>query len=241
MEQRDFSPQPYGILLDVAGKLVTGFGFVVGLAYITGWVYLSSYYEFFHVGWVVEFLDAQAFIRAGLLWVFCCLITAGLIYLCIRHRSYMRLEGMFYALVIGVSTLQVTPILEAVGGSLFLWGPYRVLGLISMGVFSAFCLAAGLRAVVERATSIFILAPIGFGIFWMAVMAPAMYAGLQIFYSDYVKINQITIFNDMTKRRGALLGVASGKVVISECGTHDVYVIEPNEKILFRGGEDVCN
>lgn len=240
MSSSDIQVQPYNSILDVAGKLVGGFGLVLGLAYISGWVYLHSLHKKFAAPWVTDLYDAPALVQTGLQWVVVCCVFTSLIFMCFKKSDDVRHAAMGTLSIAAFGYVAVAVLASLLGirsDSMPLMG---FAGPLIMGLASCYCIAAALRATTENKNLVFALTAALFGLVLMIIINPWMYAETISLDMKYKPGSQIIVSNKETALNGILIGITGGKLIISECKTHNIYIFEPDNKTSFTKAKELC-
>lgn len=224
--------------LDVAGKVVAGFGLILGLAYLAGWVYWRTYLGYVDLAWTLDAFDAQSLIQAGLPWVAYCLVLSFLIFFGTKKAVHISKFVIWFIFVSVIVFSLLAGIFYYLRPTVALDDAWKLQHLF-FGVIAAVFIALGFRVLIEdrlpeesqRPKNA--LSQFSFGLAWMVLANPYMYAYSQIREIQCDDRYGIKVVH-ANGSSGALIAITGGKVIIKDSTQDRTYIYSSGDDLIFQ-------
>lgn len=227
-------------VLELSGKLVTGFGLVLGAAYISGWIYTYYYFDHLNAGWVLGFYDAQTYVQVGLPWAVYCAVATGFIVVYFKRSEHIVSTARSVAGIVSSLAVALFGIMGAIEINIENTPVFRNFSAMFMGAIAAFCVASAIRALDEGKSLKDMLVWFAAGSLWMTVASPWMYAYSKNIDFKLGEGSQVSVWQNDTGTKGIMLGAVGGRLIVKDCSTHDIYIFIPDKKTAIYEGEIAC-
>ena len=207
-------------ILDGFSKVAVVSTFILGFAYLSGYVYNWVFYKYFRSSWVLSLYSPQDFIRDGLPWVSVCTVIALIAFNRFKHADAMRRVGMAVVLIFCV----VVMLISQVG-----YWMYRVnldshplvngAAEIVLAVLFSSAVAMSIKMMLEGSSAKETVAVGLLGLVMTLVCLPAMRAVDDYGVLRQARENVPVVMTESGKVIGVLLGAIAGKFLIYDCST----------------------
>jgi hypothetical protein len=231
----------YAGFLDQLGKLVVGSGAILGLAYISGWVYCIYFYWILNSLWVMNFIDPQGFLREGLPIVLTCTAMAAVSFFSFSDSEYMKGFGNLLLFWVGTIALFATFISTLIGNDI--GGMVWVNGLLALFymMYSSSALGLAIKMIEEGKPRISVLLVSALGLGSILLIFPVYMADQNARALKIHSPSRSVVVDDKGSVLGVLINSVAGKSLISDCKKPDqMFIAELSSSLKIRPEKDNC-
>ncbi|MBA1194963.1 hypothetical protein G7007_19235 [Pseudomonas entomophila] len=225
-------------VLDLAGKVVAGSGLVLGLAYLSGWVYWRTYLECIDIVWTLEAFNAQSLVQAGLPWVAYCIVLSCVIFFGTKKAIHISKLVFWFVFLCVVIFSFLAGVAYYAKPAVELDSAWK-LQYLFYGAVAAIFIALGFRVLIEdrlheegpRPKNA--LVQFSFALAWMVLGSPFTYAYSQVKDIQCNDVYGVKVVH-ANGNSGALVAIIGDKAIIKDSLEDKAYIYTVGDALSFQ-------
>jgi hypothetical protein len=231
----------YTGFLDQLGKLVVGSGAVLGLAYVSGWIYSVFLYSFLNAPWVMDFIDPQGFIKEGLPLVLACTVVAVVSFFSFSDSDHMKGFGNSLLFVVSTVVLFSSFVMSLFGKNIESIGWVNALLALFFMFYSSSALGLAIKMIEEKKPRFKVLLVSALGLGSILFLFPFYMADQNARSLKSDVSGRSAVVDDKGNVVGVLVNAVSGKYLIADCANpSQMFFAETKSSLKVRPAKPRC-